>query len=85
MSEDRIACPVCGETFIDRRGLSSHARHKHGIGVDELDELLNADKKEPVSQKENEHQEGQGNQTVWKLLGGIGAFVLTIIVLKKLR
>lgn len=38
--EKKIQCPICEESFLDLRGITSHARHRHDLTKEELEELL---------------------------------------------
>lgn len=37
---NQIECPLCKEAFKDKRGLTSHARSKHGLNKDKVSELI---------------------------------------------
>lgn len=74
MKEENVTCPVCGESFIDRRGLTSHARHKHEITTEQLDETL----------ENQEISSGTDSNNVWKIIGAIGVVVLTVLAVKKI-
>lgn len=69
--ENNISCPICEEEFVDMRGLTSHARHKHQLEKEELFELYDDDPEE--------------DSIGWKILGGLGAFALALITLGKFR
>lgn len=75
MSNENVVCPVCGESFIDMRGLTSHARHKHNMDSDRLAEKLEEKKKGAT----------HDNYIFWKIIGGIGVAALTLLAIKKLR
>ncbi len=75
MSNENVVCPACGESFIDMRGLTSHARHKHNMSSDQLAEKL----------EEKKNGTEYVNHTIWKILGGIGIAALTLLAIKKLR
>ena len=58
---------MCREEFQDMRGLTSHVRHMHDSKREELIKRIN--------QKENNTNVG------WKILGGIGVIIATVITL----
>jgi len=68
--KELIKCPLCNESFKDRRGLTSHARNIHDLEKEEVFEKM--------SQKEKERKE-------WKIIGGIGAVLLGILGLGRIR
>lgn len=67
--EEQLTCPECGKGFKDMRGLTSHARHSHGINKEELKKILDQDK----------------GTNGWEIIGSLGVFIITIITLGKLR
>lgn len=75
MSDENVACPACGESFIDMRGLTSHARHKHDMNSEQLADAL----------EEKKNGAEYLNSSLWKVFGGIGVAVLLLLAIKKLR
>lgn len=75
MSNKNVACPVCGESFIDMRGLTSHARHKHNMNSGRLAEKF----------EEKKNGAAHVDHIFWKIIGGIGVAALTLLAIKKLR
>lgn len=75
MSDENVACPVCGESFIDMRGLTSHARHKHNMNSDQLT------KKFETKEKGAEYIDNY----IWIVFGGIGVAALTLLAIKKFK
>ncbi|GAA5522400.1 hypothetical protein LQ318_11675 [Aliifodinibius salicampi] len=69
--EKKLTCPECGKAFKDMRGLTSHARHIHEIEKEKLIQLI--------------EQEEDNVNMGWKIVGGIGAFLATIITLGNSR
>lgn len=67
--EKDLTCPECGKEFQDMRGLTSHARHFHDLSRKDLSNRL------------NEPEKGIG----WKILGGLGATLLALITLGKIK
>ncbi|MEX1013884.1 MAG: hypothetical protein WDZ80_01870 [Candidatus Paceibacterota bacterium] len=67
---EEIKCPLCKESFKDKRGLTSHARNKHELERDEVFEKMT----------ENEREKKE-----WKILGGIGAFIIAIFTLGRFK
>lgn len=65
-----IECPICNESFKDKRGLTSHARNKHELSKDEVVRKM--------IQKEKEKKK-------WKIVGGVSALLLSLIGLGKFR
>ncbi len=61
---EEIKCPLCDESFRDKRGLTSHARNIHDLEKDEIFAKM--------TQKEQEKKE-------WKVIGGIGAIFIAVI------
>ncbi|MEX0596291.1 MAG: hypothetical protein WD512_07300 [Candidatus Paceibacterota bacterium] len=67
---EEIKCPLCDESFQDKRGLTSHARNKHDLEKDEVFEEM--------TQKRREKKE-------WKIIGGISAILLALIGLGRFK
>lgn len=67
---EEIKCPLCDESFRDKRGLTSHARNIHELEKDEIFEKM--------TQKRQEKKE-------WKIIGGLGAIFLALIGLGRFR
>lgn len=73
-TENQVTCPVCEETFLDMRGLTSHARHVHEMDNEKVTEIL--DKQENGVKKYN---------LPWKIIGGVGAICAGIFAAVKFR
>ncbi len=67
-----IEYPICKESFVDLRGLTSHARHTHELSKEEIYDLCFMDEKD---------EKGD----FWKVLAGAGAFLLALITLGRVR
>ena len=67
---EEIKCPLCDESFRDKRGLTSHARNIHDLEKDEIFEKM--------TQKKQKKKE-------WKILGGIGAIFLALISIGRFK
>lgn len=70
---EQLTCPECGKGFQDMRGLTSHARHKHKLNKNELIKIL------------DENENSETDNSTWKTIGGIAAFLATVITLGKFR
>lgn len=57
-----ISYSECGKGFQDMRGLTSHARHQHGICKEKLSDIVYPD----------------GKSHIWKIISGFGAALITI-------
>ncbi|MDZ7689740.1 MAG: hypothetical protein U5K69_01045 [Balneolaceae bacterium] len=68
--EKQLTCPECAKGFQDLRGLTSHARHKHEMDKNEILKAINKKNNDSIS---------------WKILGGIGTFILAIITVGKTK
>lgn len=67
-----IECPICEQRFRDKRGLTSHARHFHEMGKEEIE-------KARIKKAEKEDSTG------WKIAGGVGAVLLAILTAGRFR
>jgi len=74
VEENQVTCPVCKESFMDMRGLTSHARHVHELDSDEVAESLDS-----LGNRINIHN------PVWKIIGGAGAVCLAVLAAFKFR
>lgn len=68
--KEKLTCPECGKGFQDMRGLTSHARHFHELNKIEIMEAIDKNKEDSET---------------WKILGGVGAFLLAIITAGKIK
>lgn len=69
---EQLTCPVCEKDFQDRRGLTSHARHMHEIGKNDLEEIVESER---VQEK---------SDNFWGVMGGVGITLLALITLRKI-
>lgn len=67
---EEIKCPLCDESFRDKRGLTSHARNIHELEKGEIFKKM--------SQKEKDKKE-------WRLIGGLGAILVTVLTFGSLK
>ncbi len=65
--------PNCNESFVDLRGLTSHARHTHELSKEDIYDLYFMDEKDEKDEKDN----------FWKVLAG--AFLLAVITMGRIR
>lgn len=66
IEQKEIECPVCNESFVDLRGLTSHARHAHEMTKEEIYDLYFMEEKDE-------------KDDFWKVLAGAGAILLGVL------